>query len=45
MLIQKRNKNDTIIDFVLRQVRFILFNTNLMTKNDISFVKTALKML
>ena len=32
-----------IINFELCQVRLILFNTNLITKNNISFVKNILK--
>ena len=38
----KNTKSNMIINFVLCQVRFILFNTNLIT---ISFMKTILKML
>ena len=36
-------KNNIMINYVLCQVRLILFNTNLITKNNISFVKTILK--
>ena len=34
-----------MFNFVLCQVRYILFNTNLTNKNNSSFVKTILKML
>ena len=34
-----------MINFVLCQVRLILFNTNLITKINILFVKTVLKKL
>ena len=43
-LIQKHNKND-IFNSVPCQVRLILSNTNLSTKNNISLMKTVLKML
>ena len=36
-------KNNMILNFVPCQVRLILFNTNLNTKNNISYVKTVLK--
>ena len=36
-------KNNIMIHFVLCQVRLILFNTNLITKNNISFGKNVLK--
>ena len=32
-----------MINFVLCQVRMILFNANLITKINISFVKTVMK--
>ena len=38
----KMQQQKTIFNFVLCQVRLILFNTNLVTKNDISYVKTVL---
>ena len=38
-------QNRVIFNFVLRQVILILFNTDLNTENNISFVKTILKTL
>ena len=45
LLIEKRNNKNMILNFVLCQVRLILFNTNLITKNNISYMKTVLNML
>ena len=42
LLIEKRNNKNMILNFVLCQVRLILFNTNLITKNNISYTKTVL---
>ena len=44
LLIQKQQKITTF-NFVLTQVRLILFNTNLNPKNSISYVQTVLKKL
>ena len=41
----KMQQKITLFNFVLCKVRLILFNTNLSTKNNISLVKTVLKML
>ena len=35
----------TYIEYVLCQAKLILFNANLITKNNISYVKTILKTL
>ena len=45
LLIEKRNNKNMILNFVLCQVRLILFNTNLITKNNISYTKTVLNTL
>ena len=45
LLIEKRNNKNMILNFVLCQVRLILFNTNLITKNNISYMKTVLNTL
>ena len=40
----KTIKNNIMINFVLRQIRLILFNANFITKNNISFVKNVSKL-
>ena len=43
LLIQKHNKNNIFNLYCVKTL--ILFNTNLITKNNISYLKTILKML
>ena len=43
--VNSKMKQKITFNFALCQVRLILFNTNLNTKNNISFNKTVLKML
>ena len=42
---ENATKNNIMINFVLHQVSLSLFSTNLIIKNNISFVKTVLKKL
>ena len=43
--VSSKTQQKIIFNFVLCQVRLILLNTNLNTKNNISLVKTILKSL
>ena len=43
--VNSKTQQKIIFNFVLCQVRLILLNTNLNTKNNISLVKTILKSL